>query len=745
MSRVEIVGPRRKYGHVLEELQSWGRLHIDDMREGESTPVHRMQLGSQEEEEKVCRKELQKFLDALYSNVPARLDSPFLGEAKEQALMPPKEALAYARDLLSQLNPLLQGRKILADELSVLKEYELLISVLLPSLPQRFPRGWGFMGVIIRREQEGILVPLRNELQKITGPGYCVLSSVLKGGNIVALIGCVKRHEEEVRKLLQSKDVNELQVPSDLKGLPFHEVFGTIEERLRSLPQELEVVEFEIQRLFQKHVLTLRALDEANHDRLSQLEVTQQFAQTRYTFLLHGWLPVKELKNLRKFVASRFDGQIVVNELLIPKGKEDRIPVKLRNPRPFTVFERLVSFFSLPQYGTVDPTPHLAFFFPLFFGFIMGDVGYGLVLSAIGGGLFVGFRKRHTLMADLGLITILLGVISAGFGAAYGEFFGVQPWFPPLVPALARGHLHHGNNQIVMNYLLLSLAFGVVQVSFGIILGIYTCFRTRHIRHALEGVAKLGVLAGVLILIGRFTHLLPNLFLFIGGGILGASLPAWGLLGGGLALMEITALFTNILSYIRLMAIGMATVAFAIIASSFKEQIGNPFLGLGIFIGVHTLNLLLHVFAPTIQVLRLHYVEFFPKFFYPGGRPYEPFMKAERRQEVMMTLLLAVVGLVLAFFTDTLAYAQGALETMDVPVEAEATKPLGELHKALAAAIAVGITALATAFAQARIGAAGIGSMTEKPGLLPSILVLMVIPETMIILGFVVAIMILFR
>jgi V/A-type H+-transporting ATPase subunit I len=745
MSRVEVIGPRWQYGHVLEELQSWGRLHIDDMFYEDSIPIRKIELKSQEQEEKAHRKELQKFLTDLINHAPHETEALPLEKAKECAWMPLGDALSYTRRLFSELQSLLQRKKAIADELGVLKEYGLLVHALLPTLPRRFPRGWEFIGVIIRGEQKGILTPLRNELEKITGPGCCVLSAFLRKGGTVALIGFVKKYGEQVRDLLQSKDLNELQLPTDLKDKPLHEAFRLIDERIERLPREAKALEEEIRKFFQRHILTIRDLEAANQDRLSQLEVTHQSAQTRYTFLIQGWLPRKELKNLRKFITSRFNGNIVVNELLVPEDKAERVPVQLKNPRPLTVFERLVSFFSLPQYGTVDPTPHIAFFFPLFFGFVMGDVGHGLVLMAMGAGLFVAMRKRHTLLADLGLITIILGVVSAGFGAAFGEFFGVQPWFHPLIPALARGHLHHENSKVVMNYLLLSLAFGVVQVSLGLILGIYTCFRTRHTRHALEGVAKLGVLAGALILIGRLTHFLPPLFLYIGGGVLAASIPAWGFLGGGLALIEITALFTNILSYIRLMALGMASVAFAMIASSFKEQAANPFIGLGIFIGVHAFNLALHIFTPTIQALRLHYVEFFPKFFNPGGRPYEPFTKVERRQEVMTTLLLTAVGFLLAFLTDSLSYAQEALETMQVPVAPEAAKPSPERIKVIAAAAAVGVAALATGFAQARIGAAGAGSLTEKPGLLPAMLVLMVIPETIIILGFVIAIMILFR
>jgi len=446
---------------------------------------------------------------------------------------------------------------------------------------------------------------------------------------VAVLIGYRQVYTEEVKGLLASKGVAEIRPPEALKGIPFQEALRIIKHRLQGLPSELKEIDLKIKEFFLRNIPTALALRDTNKDRLSQLEVTSRMAQTKYAFLIEGWLPSKEFRRLQDLLQKEFGGEVVTNRLPIQDGME--APVRLRNPRPFTIFEDLVGFFSLPKYGTIDPTPHMSFFFPIFFGFILGDIGYGLILVAMGIGLFLGFRKNQ-LLADVGLITIIFGLISALFGAVYGECFGIRTWLHPLIPQLARGHLHmEHSSEVVMNYLGLSLAFGVLHIVLGLILGIYNSFRMHHLRHVLEGVAKLFTLVGAFLLLGRYSGFLPPLFLYVGGGVLVASLIGWGVAGGLLSLIEVTSLFTNILSYTRLMALGMASVAFTLLADVFQAQLKNVFLATGVVVVVHFSNLVLHIFAPTIQCLRLHYVEFFSKFFAPGGRAYEPFQKTERR------------------------------------------------------------------------------------------------------------------
>ncbi|MEK7242276.1 MAG: V-type ATPase 116kDa subunit family protein [Planctomycetota bacterium] len=633
MSRVEIIGSKRHYNRVLESLQSWGKLHMEHILDsGTRASLKGVELSAQERKEKPFREALEKLLCDLFSYLPSDFNhnNHCKGKVEQKVIeMPVEEALEWVRGLLYELRPLLRRKEEIAGEVSVLRGYEQLATAILPLLPEGPPKIWGYTGIILNKNQKEVLPLLKQELNRVTGGRSVLLSSPLKAEGVAVLIGYRQVYTEEVKGLLASKGVPEIRPPEALKGIPFQEALRIIKYRLQGLPNELKEIDLKIKEFFLRNIPTALALRTVNKDRLSQLEVTSRMAQTKYAFLIEGWLPSKELRRLQDLLQKEFRGEVVTNRLPIQDGME--APVRLRNSRPFTIFESLVGFFSLPKYGTIDPTPHMSFFFPIFFGFILGDIGYGLILVAMGIGLFLRFRKNQ-LLADVGLITIICGLISALFGVVYGEFFGIRPWLHPLIPQLARGHLHmEHSSEVVMNYLGLSLAFGVLHIVLGLILGIYNSFSMHHLRHVLEGVAKLFTLVGAFLLLGRYSGFLPPLFLYVGGGVLGASLIGWGVAGGLLSLIEVTSLFTNILSYTRLMALGMASVAFTLMADVFQAQLKNVFLATGVVVVVHSANLALHIFAPTIQCLRLHYVEFFSKFFVLGGRAYEPFQKTERR------------------------------------------------------------------------------------------------------------------
>ena len=171
---------------------------------------------------------------------------------------------------------------------------------------------------------------------------------------------------------------------------------------------------------------------------------------------------------------------------------------------------------------------------------------------------------------------------------------------------------------------------------------------------------------------------------------------------GIVAPVELLSTLGNILSYARIMALGTASVMLAVVANRLAGAIGSVVVGVIFALLFHLVNFALGLFSPTIHALRLHYVEFFGRFYSPGGVQYRPFR--HWRMHLMQIFWIT-----------------------------------------LSAALAIAIPALATAWAQSRIGPAAAASLAEKPELSTTVIVMLAIPETMSILGFVVAMFIMFR
>ncbi|MBI4437032.1 MAG: hypothetical protein HY590_06460, partial [Candidatus Omnitrophica bacterium] len=320
---------------------------------------------------------------------------------------------------------------------------------------------------------------------------------------------------------------------------------------------------------------------------------------------------------------------VTLKELAHEKWEHEEIPVKLKNPKWLKPFEILVSLFPPPTYGTIDATPYVAFFFPLFFGLILGDIGYGVVLFLLTFFLRIKFKKNET-VRQISKVGFVCAASSIFFGFVFGEFFGTlgHGWLKPL---------WEDRLLITKELLILSILIGVVHVLFGLCLGMVVAFKEKSWHHFLEKIGFLLFFVGILFvvqmamapkgvslpLIGRLS---PFASALTGGFVIMASFVLLFVSAGFQGAIESISIVSNILSYARIMAIGIASVAMAKVANELGAVAGG-FFGLLIALTLHTVNMALGIFDPTIQALRLNYVEFFTKFYKPGGREYLPFKK----------------------------------------------------------------------------------------------------------------------
>jgi V/A-type H+-transporting ATPase subunit I len=265
----------------------------------------------------------------------------------------------------------------------------------------------------------------------------------------------------------------------------------------------------------------------------------------------------------------------------------------------------------------------MALFLPLFFGMILGDIAYGLILFM----LTLVLRKRigSGFMGDLLKIIRMGSLWAIVFGVLYGEFLGTLGHSLGLKPIW----LDRAEKESLVPLLLVVIGIGAAHMVLGLILGVWRAWLVKNRTHLLERGGMLVGLVGVFALVGVFTHLIPEVFtipaasvVVIGIALLGYSIGKAGFIVGPI---EFIGVIGNILSYIRIAAVGLSSVYLAKVANDLAGYFGSLVVGVIIATLFHGLNLVIGTFSPSIHSLRLMYVEFFRKFYEGGGKVYQPF------------------------------------------------------------------------------------------------------------------------
>jgi V/A-type H+-transporting ATPase subunit I len=340
--------------------------------------------------------------------------------------------------------------------------------------------------------------------------------------------------------------------------------------------------------------------------------------ETRFTFVVTGFMPEERVASLRSSIAARFGDRVALIARAPDRSEWGSVPVVLRNGWWLRPFELLLALVALPRYGSVDATPWLALFFPLFFGLVLGDVAFGtagvavaLVARARGWGGRTG--------REVAWIALWCSASAVLFGVLFGEALGELGAHLGLRPVLL------DRRSAVMAFLALSVSVGFVHVGTGLALGTASALRGGHRREAIGRAAKLLLLAAAAVAAAALAGVLPrgavSPTLLCGAAFFAVSVAA----DGPMALLELVLSLGNVLSYARLMALGLASVMLAEVANLVAGTLEPTAAGLAIAVLLHAVNFTLGLVSPTVAALRLHYVEFFEKFYDEGGAPFRPF------------------------------------------------------------------------------------------------------------------------
>jgi V/A-type H+-transporting ATPase subunit I len=415
-----------------------------------------------------------------------------------------------------------------------------------------------------------------------------------------------------MREYLESKGIRPLALPTHIPStLPLPEAIAQLQRELAEGPARLRELDRALSEIAQTQGARVRALARSLENRIAQLNALERFGYTEYTLLISGWVPADEYDHFVKKLTEQFPG-IIVRQDPQPAPPEE-IPVALKNNAWARPYELFLSIMGVPRYGTVDPVPLVSFFFPLFFGIIVGDMGYGAVIALVG--LWLRRRFAHSeLIKSASQIVLHCALSTIFFGAIFAELFGFILPYP-----------HFSRGEQTDELLLFSVALGVTQILLGFALGAINALRERHKKHAVAKIAAIGALVGLGLSVGALAGQLPEVFKTPSFALLAVAILLLVMSEGLIGVLELVSYVGNIISYARLMGFGLVGLKIAELINEAGHALHNVFLAVLIGIVAHSANLGLAIFESTVQSARLHYVEFFQKFLELGGRKYEPF------------------------------------------------------------------------------------------------------------------------
>ena len=458
------------------------------------------------------------------------------------------------------------------------------------------------------------------------------------------LVSIERRQEADFGKFAEQYPKMHIEVVPKLEGKP-GALRKSASEGIERVGGRLKAFEAELRTISEKHYAMVSAIREQFDIEVEELDAVSRIGATESVIAIDGWVPEEQVPKLKKAMHSATKDHFVIDDV----ATKELPPTRLENPATAKLFEFFIRFYSLPKSDEIDPTLIFAVVFPIFFGFMVGDAGYGAVMLALSLGIIYrtkhpGKRRLlpkkigsfvHTIISDNGLNVIARAIIPGSIiaiflGILFNEYFGFQLGYKApfnVVTGLAK-------------LLVISGWIGVAMVSFGFLLGFANKFAVNEKKAAYGKIGWLAAAWGFVIFGLEILHKQP----------LGLSNPAalisYVLLVGGVltilktdgfeALMELPSLISHILSYTRLVGILLASVILAevidqIFLKSITGSIVIAIFGIVILVFGQVFNIVIAIFESGIQGARLIYVEFFSKFFAGNGREFRPFVSRRKR------------------------------------------------------------------------------------------------------------------
>ncbi len=486
---------------------------------------------------------------------------------------------------------------------------------------------------------------LSNEnFQRLTESGeespIAINELTVSGGNTWALIITVPGYEEPTKKLLEAVYFKEFSLKDIAGQLDGDDPLALVEKRIANRQRAIRGLAKAAKDMLREHRADYELLFSQLYTMQRVYDICKGRGELSGMFVLSGWIPADTYSEISKTIAEEAPmTTLMVEETQDISYTGIRIPTKLKNNALFRSFQDIVAMYSLPSYGEIDPSPIVAISFILFFGFMFGDIGHGLMIF-LGSMLLV---KRGIMRRSLGQVMKMASISSMFFGLMYGSIFGIEG----IIPEIWLNPMHDVNTLLAV-----SIGLGVFMISLGLILNMIKQYRAKDFGRLLfdgQGLAGLALYwtlcalgmiyitgspiseftadlmwggMGLLLLVMVFRDILARYLLHQKGDGESAVLNIFEIMHNLMSFVSNTA------SFVRLAAFALNHVGLSLAVIMLSEMVhalpgGIVMKGIILLIG-NVVIVCLEGLIVFIQTLRLEYYEFFGKFYKGGGSAFTP-------------------------------------------------------------------------------------------------------------------------
>ena len=662
MQRISICALKKDRKAILEKLQSMGVLEVDHILE-EDEDFHKMDTVGKKQGFEKAASSVDQSLDILERYAPeersmfAALEGKKLISADE-GMKVQKER----RDLLRTAKQIYDLDREHAEQLASVTKLTNSIESLTPWLALDVPlkvmkteRTVFFPGTMPGGTTAEKVYEILAEKAPDTESADVHIISQEQSTVYLAVI-CIREEAGAVEDALRSEGFARPSQSWDEAPAREKEI---LEQKIAECQDNIAEIESQIRALASERE-RLKIVADYYRVRADKYDVLGTLPQSERTFVISGYIPAAVADKTADYLMDKYDCMAEVEEL-----KEDEEPPVILKNNPFSAnMEGVVESYGLPVKGEIDPTTIMSFFYVFFFGMMLSDAAYGVIVAIVCGILVLkfprmsaGMKKSLKLFFYCGLSTIIWGVL---FGGYFGnivdivteKFMGtkITPpalWFIPLNEP--------------MKLLLYSLLFGVIHLFTGLAIKGYLCIRDGKIMDFFcDVVLWFTLLVGLLLMLlpsELFASIAQMEIVFPGWlntlakalaiiGAVGIVLmsgrsnknPALRIALGAYDLYNITGWLSDVLSYSRLLALGLATGVIASVINQMGSMLPNNVIGIIFFILIfivgHSMNLAINLLGAYVHTNRLQFVEFFGKFYEGGGRPFHPFRENTKYAEI---------------------------------------------------------------------------------------------------------------